>query len=144
MWPWTWRPVTGLYMATMACRVVKAAVTTTLNGHNARYASNLDTPQTSVGTIYNEEYVSDQRHTAAAATSSYTTDTNWYADSGATDQITSELDKLAVRDKYLMRLRRLGVCSSDSEGERIEKRIARDMANTQMNASRHGEHETPP
>jgi hypothetical protein len=25
---------------------------------------------------------------------------NWYADSGATDHITSELDKLAIRDKY--------------------------------------------
>jgi hypothetical protein len=31
-----------------------------------------------------------------------------------------------------------------SEEERIEKRITRDMANAQMNASRHGEHETPP
>jgi hypothetical protein len=28
-----------------------------------------------------------------------------------------------------------------SEGERNEKRIARDMANAQMNASRHGERE---
>jgi hypothetical protein len=27
-------------------------------------------------------------------------DTNWYANSGATDHITNELDKLAVRDKY--------------------------------------------
>jgi hypothetical protein len=26
-------------------------------------------------------------------------DTNWYANSGATDHITNELDKLAVRDK---------------------------------------------
>jgi hypothetical protein len=25
---------------------------------------------------------------------------NWYADSSVTDHITSELDKLAVRDKY--------------------------------------------
>jgi hypothetical protein len=31
-----------------------------------------------------------------------------------------------------------------SKEERIEKRIARDMANAQMNASRHGERETPP
>jgi hypothetical protein len=31
-----------------------------------------------------------------------------------------------------------------SEEERIEKRIARDMANTQMNASHHGEREMPP
>jgi hypothetical protein len=27
-------------------------------------------------------------------------DTNWYADTGATDHITSELEKLQVRDKY--------------------------------------------
>jgi histone deacetylase 1/2 len=30
----------------------------------------------------------------------YGVDTNWYADSGATNHITSELDKMTVRDKY--------------------------------------------
>ena len=30
----------------------------------------------------------------------YGYDTNWYADSGATDHITANLDKLKVRDKY--------------------------------------------
>lgn len=43
----------------------------------------------------------DDRHVAAAAqASSYAIDTNWYIDSKATDHITSELDKLAVREKY--------------------------------------------
>jgi hypothetical protein len=31
-----------------------------------------------------------------------------------------------------------------SKEERIEKRIARDMMNAEMNASHHGERETPP
>jgi hypothetical protein len=31
---------------------------------------------------------------------SYGVDTNWYTDTGATDHITGELDKLMVRDKY--------------------------------------------
>jgi hypothetical protein len=31
---------------------------------------------------------------------SYGVDTNWYSDTGATDHITGELDKLTVRDRY--------------------------------------------
>lgn len=31
---------------------------------------------------------------------SYGIDTNWYSDSGSTDHITGELEKLTVRDKY--------------------------------------------
>jgi histone deacetylase 1/2 len=38
--------------------------------------------------------------TAGAAIGSYGIDTNWYADSGATDHITGELEKLQVRDRY--------------------------------------------
>jgi hypothetical protein len=30
----------------------------------------------------------------------YSMDQNWYIDTGATDNITSDLEKLAVRDKY--------------------------------------------
>jgi hypothetical protein len=30
----------------------------------------------------------------------YSIDTAWYSDTGATDHITGELDKLAVREKY--------------------------------------------
>ena len=37
---------------------------------------------------------------AGAAQVNYGYDTNWYADSGATDHITAELEKLTVRDKY--------------------------------------------
>jgi histone deacetylase 1/2 len=37
---------------------------------------------------------------SSATTASYGIDTNWYVDSGATDHVTSELDKLTVRDKY--------------------------------------------
>lgn len=37
---------------------------------------------------------------ASAATHGYGMDTNWYIDTGATDHITGELEKLIVRDKY--------------------------------------------
>ncbi|WVZ72601.1 hypothetical protein U9M48_021034 [Paspalum notatum var. saurae] len=37
---------------------------------------------------------------AGSATASYGIDTNWYADSGATNHITGELEKLTVRDRY--------------------------------------------
>jgi uncharacterized membrane protein YgcG len=37
---------------------------------------------------------------AATNSNSYGIDTNWYTDTGATDHITSELEKLTVRDKY--------------------------------------------
>lgn len=36
----------------------------------------------------------------AVTTNSYGIDTNWYADSGATEHITGELDKLTMREKY--------------------------------------------
>ncbi|WVZ67677.1 hypothetical protein U9M48_016724 [Paspalum notatum var. saurae] len=48
---------------------------------------------------YDENYVPDQK-LVAAATNSYTIDTAWYTDTGATDHITSELEKLSTRDKY--------------------------------------------
>ena len=48
---------------------------------------------------FDENFVPDQR-LAAAATNSYGVDTNWYTDTGATDHITSELDKLTVKNKY--------------------------------------------
>jgi hypothetical protein len=41
-----------------------------------------------------------QQKSASNVTSSYGVDTNWYMDSGATDHITSDLDKLSFRDKY--------------------------------------------
>jgi hypothetical protein len=44
--------------------------------------------------------VPDPRHVAAAAINSYMVDPNWYTDSGATDHITGELEKLALWEKY--------------------------------------------
>lgn len=48
---------------------------------------------------YEENYTLDERNAAAAMTA-YNLDTNWYADSGASDHVTGELEKLAVREKY--------------------------------------------
>jgi histone deacetylase 1/2 len=41
-----------------------------------------------------------ENKSASTATTSYGVDTNWYSDIGATDHITGELEKLAVREKY--------------------------------------------
>jgi len=41
-----------------------------------------------------------QQKSALNVTSSYGVDTNWYMDSGATDHITSDLDKLSFQDEY--------------------------------------------
>lgn len=49
---------------------------------------------------YDDSYVPDERHIAAAASYAYGVDSNWYMDSGATDHITGELDKLTICDKY--------------------------------------------
>jgi hypothetical protein len=48
---------------------------------------------------FNENYVPDQRFTGTTA--AYGVDTNWYADTGATDHITGELDKLTTEEKYM-------------------------------------------
>jgi hypothetical protein len=37
---------------------------------------------------------------ALAAANAYNIDTNWYADSGATDHVIGELEKLTTRNKY--------------------------------------------
>jgi hypothetical protein len=49
---------------------------------------------------FEEEYLPEEKHVAAAIGGSYHVDTNWYTDTGATDHITGELEKLAVREKY--------------------------------------------
>lgn len=41
-----------------------------------------------------------ENKSASAASTSYGIDTNWYTETGTTDHITGELDKLTVRDKY--------------------------------------------
>jgi hypothetical protein len=47
---------------------------------------------------FDPSYMGDER--SANTATSYGVDSNWYADSGATDHVTKELDKLAVRDAY--------------------------------------------
>jgi histone deacetylase 1/2 len=47
-----------------------------------------------------EAYHEDPSASAMVATSSYKIDPNWYSDTGATDHITSELDRLAVHEQY--------------------------------------------
>lgn len=48
---------------------------------------------------FDPDYVPDERHVNAAG-NSYDVNTNWYTDTGSTDHITSNLDKLNVHDKY--------------------------------------------
>ncbi len=48
---------------------------------------------------YDEDFVPDEKYAGSAATS-YGIDTNWYVDTGATDHVTGELEKLIVRDRY--------------------------------------------
>jgi hypothetical protein len=48
---------------------------------------------------FDEDYIPEQK-TIAAASTSHASDSNWYLDSGATDHITSELDKLTMHDRY--------------------------------------------
>jgi hypothetical protein len=48
---------------------------------------------------FDDSYSQEQR-TVVVATTSYGIDTNWYTDTGATDHITGELEKLDVRNKY--------------------------------------------
>ena len=47
-----------------------------------------------------ESYYEEPSTTALAATTSYKVDPNWYLDTGATDHITSDLDRLAIRERY--------------------------------------------
>lgn len=47
---------------------------------------------------YDEDFVPDEKYAGTAA--SYGVDSNWYVDTGATDHITGELEKLTIRDKY--------------------------------------------
>lgn len=51
--------------------------------------------------IYNHSYqAEDGRVAASASTGSYSIDSTLYIDSGATDHITSELDRMTVLEKY--------------------------------------------
>lgn len=43
---------------------------------------------------FDHTYQSEENHVAATTTKSYLIDTNWYVDTGATDHITNELEKV--------------------------------------------------
>jgi hypothetical protein len=49
---------------------------------------------------FRKGYMGPDKSAGAAYGGSYGVDTNWYSDSGATDHVTSELEKLQVRDRY--------------------------------------------
>ena len=49
---------------------------------------------------FDDNYVNDQKHVAAATYAGYGVDTNWYIDTGAIDHINGELDKLTMKEKY--------------------------------------------
>jgi hypothetical protein len=49
--------------------------------------------------IFDEDYIPEPK-TVAAASTSHGTGPNWYLDSGATDHITGELNKLMMHDRY--------------------------------------------
>jgi histone deacetylase 1/2 len=49
---------------------------------------------------FDHSFIGPPQKSAAAVTNSYGVDTNWYIDSGATDHITSDLEKLTIRDRY--------------------------------------------
>jgi histone deacetylase 1/2 len=49
---------------------------------------------------FDASFTGPPQKSASSTMTSYGVDTNWYVDSGATDHVTSELEKLTVRDKY--------------------------------------------
>lgn len=50
---------------------------------------------------FDRSYQPDETKVAAAAvTGSYAVDPNWYADSGATDHITNDLERMTLQDRY--------------------------------------------
>lgn len=49
---------------------------------------------------FDATFTSKQQEQRQASSADYGIDTNWYTDTGATDHITGELEKLTTRDKY--------------------------------------------
>jgi hypothetical protein len=49
---------------------------------------------------FDRSFIGEEK-SASSAVASYEVDTNWYVDSGATNHITGELEKLTTQDKYL-------------------------------------------
>jgi hypothetical protein len=90
--------VDALHAATLQIsRAEGLATTTILQGLNVKCVQRLATLQKSVG--IDEDDSNFEPHTVALASSS-AADNNWYTDSGATDHITGDLDKLTMHDPY--------------------------------------------
>lgn len=49
---------------------------------------------------FDHNYVANDAKVAAAVTNSYVVDTNWYADTGATDHVTNDLERLPFKECY--------------------------------------------
>jgi histone deacetylase 1/2 len=49
---------------------------------------------------FDRDFTGAPEKSASSATTSYGIDTNWYSDTGASDHITGELEKLTMKDKY--------------------------------------------
>ncbi|KAH7670249.1 RNA-directed DNA polymerase protein [Dioscorea alata] len=49
---------------------------------------------------FDHTYEADENHIPASTASSCTVDSNWYADTGATDHITHDLERLTTRERY--------------------------------------------
>jgi hypothetical protein len=49
---------------------------------------------------FDRDFTGPPEKSASSATTSYDIDTNWYSDTGASDHITSELEKLTMKEKY--------------------------------------------
>jgi hypothetical protein len=75
--------------------------------------------------MFDDSYISDERY-ADADTSSYANDSSWYLDTGATDHVTRELEKLAMREKYKGKEK---IHGADGAGMRISH-ISHSVINT--------------
>ena len=58
------------------------------------------TPDSAASSVLTLPSPAPPEQSRSASSASYGIDTNWYTDTGATDHITGELEKLTVRDKY--------------------------------------------
>jgi hypothetical protein len=73
---------------------------------------------------FDPNYVGEDKSDNAAY--SYGVDSNWYADSGATDHVTGELDKLAIKEPYHGGDQ---ICTASGSGMHI-KRIGHSLIHT--------------
>lgn len=67
---------------------------------NAKFLAKMDTQLSSYHRFDHSYQDEDTNFAGVATTTSYQVDPNWYMDSGATDHITSDLDRLTIKDKY--------------------------------------------